>query len=154
MTTEWQNPPDADVILRASGGKEFHAHKFVLSFASSVFRDMFSVPLPVETTSPNLPIVDVHDPPEAVEIFLQIIYPVRKPLIENVETLAYIPKLADKYDAKAVLDCLPLLCPSPAPPIHLYAILCACGREKEAEAVARRISPLHPWCPSQALCFI
>ncbi|KAF9645737.1 hypothetical protein BDM02DRAFT_3172725 [Thelephora ganbajun] len=143
MSLEWQNPPDADVILRASGGKEFHVHKLILSLASSVFRDTFSVPLPTPTESPGLPIVDVHDPPEAFEIFLQIIYPTRNPPINDVETLASVLTLADKYDAKAVLDAhkdyLPSMCIS-SPPIHIYAILCACGREKEAEAAARRVS--------------
>ena len=84
MATEWQNPPDADGMLRASGGKEVHARDLVLSLASPVFRGMFSVPqLPIETDPPVLPIVDVHDPPEALEIFLQIIYPIRNPSIND-----------------------------------------------------------------------
>ena len=86
MVTEWQNPPDADGILRASGGKEFHARKLILPLASPVFRDMFSVPQSTETDPPVLPIVDVHDPPEALEIFLQIIYPIRNPSINDPQT--------------------------------------------------------------------
>jgi hypothetical protein len=142
MGTEWQTPPDADVILRASGGKEFHAHKLVLSLASPVFRDMFSVPQPPATKSSQLPIVDVDDPPEALEAFLQIIYPTRNPLIENIETLVAVLRLADKYDAKDILDIhkhhLPSMYSSSSP-IQMYAILCACGREEEAGAAARRV---------------
>ena len=105
MTTEWQNLPDADIILRASGGKEFHAHKLVLSLASPVFRDMFSVPQPPPTNeSPKLPVVDVHDSPEALEIFLQFIYPIRNPVIRDAYTLASIVRLADKYDAKDAVN--------------------------------------------------
>jgi len=142
MATDWQNPPDADVILRASGGKELHAHKLVLSLASPVFKDMFSVPqLPDESS--QTPVIDVGDPPGTLEIFLQIIYPVPYPLIDDVETLASLLHLADKYDVKAVLDVhkhyLTPVCINP-PPIHAYAIFCACGREKEAEAAARRVS--------------
>ena len=143
MAAEWQTPPGADVILRASGGKEFHAHKIVLSLASPVFRDMFSVPQPSPTESSELPIVDVNDPPEAFGIFLQTIYPTRNPLITDVETLVAVLRLADKYDAKDVLDIhkdhLPSLS-SNLPPIHIYAILCACGRDEEAGAAARRVS--------------
>ena len=143
MAAEWQTPPGADVILRASGGKEFHAHKIVLSLASPVFRDMFSVPQPPPTESSELPIVDVNDPPEAFGIFLQTIYPTRNPLITDVETLVAVLRLADKYDAKDVLDIhkdhLPSLS-SNLPPIHIYAILCACGRDEEAGAAARRVS--------------
>lgn len=140
MATEWQNPPDADVILRAPGGKEFHAHKLVLSLASSVFRDMLSIPqISTDKDSSKLPIIDVDDPPETLEIFLQIIYPIRNTPIDNLETLATVLKLADKYDAKALLDkdYLPSTYAS-SPPIHMYAISCAYGREKEAEVAARR----------------
>jgi len=142
MSVEWQNPSDADIILRASGGKEFHAHKLVLSLASPVFRDMFSVPQPLEGPS-QTPIIDVDDPTEALEMFLQIIYPIPNPPIKDAETLVSLLRLADKYDAKAALDShkdyLPSTCIIP-PPIHMYAIFCACGREKEAEAAARRVS--------------
>ena len=140
QTAEWQTPPDADVILRTSVGKEFHAHKLILSLASPAFRDMFSVPQPPSTS--QLPIIDIDDPPEALKAFLQIIYPAHNPLINNVETLASVIRLADKYDARAVLgvhkDYLPSTSPD-FPPIQTYAILCACGREEEAGAVARRV---------------
>ena len=141
MATEWQNLPDADVILRTSGGKEFHSHKLVLSLASSVFRDMFSVPQPSSESS-QTPIIDVSDPPEVLEMFLQIIYPFRNPSIDGVETLTSLLRLADKYDAKVALDAyknyLPSMWISPLP-IHMYAVLCACGREEEAHAAARRV---------------
>jgi len=142
MAAKWQNPPDAGVILRASGGKELHAHKVVLSLASSVFRDLLSVPQPPVESS-QTPIIDVDDPPEALEAFLQIIYPIPNPPANNTETLASLLRLADKYDAKVVFDtfktCSPLTCVDPPPPIHIYVILCACGLEKDAEAVARRV---------------
>jgi len=142
MAAEWQTLPGADVILRASGGKEFHAHKVILSLASPVFRDMFSVPQPPSADSSQLPIVDVNDPPEAFEMFLRTIYPTRNPLITDVETLVTILRLADKYDARDTIDIhRDYLPPTPnnSPPIELYAILCACGRDKEAGAAARRV---------------
>ena len=143
MATEWENLPDADVILRASGGEEFHAHKLILSLVSPVFRDMFSVPQPSPAESSELPIVDLSDPSEALEPFLQIIYPTRNPLINDVDTLTSVLRLADKYDAKSVLDVhkdhLPSMC-SNFSPIEMYAILSACGREEEAGTAARRVS--------------
>jgi len=141
MTEKWQNPPDADVILRASGGREFHAHKIVLSLASPVFGGMLSIPQPPVGSS-QTPIVDVDDPPEALERFLQIIYPIPNPPTNDIETLSSLLRLADKYDAKVVFDVFKIYFPSThidLPPIHIYAILCACGSEKEAEAVARRV---------------
>jgi len=138
MTTGWSDPPGADVILRASGGREFRAHKLVLSIASPVFRDMFSAPQQI--SGPH--IVDVHDPPEALEVFLQIIYPVRNPLVNDIKILASVLHLADKYDAKDVLDIHRDYLPSTyssLSPIQMYAILCACGREEEAGVAARRV---------------
>ena len=143
MAAEWKNPVDADVILRASGGKELHAHKAILSFASSVFRDMFSIPQPPNGSS-QIPIFDVGDPPEVLETFLQIIYPMVNPPIKDFKMLVSLFRLADKYDVtKILLDArnyyLPSLCSDP-PPIYMYAIYSACGREKEAEAAARGVS--------------
>ena len=143
MTTEWQNPSDADVILRASGGKEFHAHKLILSLASPVFRDMFSVPQAPPTRSTQLPIVEVNGTPGKLRIFLQIIYPGRNPLIGNVETLASVFRLADEYNVTEVLDIRKDYLPSTDSiflPIQMYPILCAYGTEKEVEVAARRAS--------------
>jgi len=143
MATKWQTPPGADVILRTSGGEEFRAHKIVLSLASPVFRDMFSVPQPQSTDPSELPIVDVNDPPEAFETFLRTIYPTRNPLIGDVETFVAVLRLADKYDAKDLLNVHKDLPPSLSnnlPPIQMYAILCACGRDNEAGATARSVS--------------
>jgi len=143
MAAEWQTLPGADVILRASGGKEFRAHKLILSLASPVFRDMFTVPQQLPTEPSQLPIVDVNDPPEVLEAFLRIIYPTRGPLVDDIETSTSVLRLADKYDAGVVLDVYMDHLPSMSSnllPIQVYAILCACGREEEAGAVARRIS--------------
>jgi len=143
MAMEWQILPGADVILRASGGKEFHVHKIILSLASPVFGDMFSVPQPPPAKTSELSIIDVHDPPEVLEMFLRIIYPTPNPPINDIETLVSVLRLADKYHAEVVLDAHKeyLLSMSlDSPPVHTYAILCICGREKEAESAARRIS--------------
>ena len=142
-TTEWQNPPNADVILRTPNSKEFTTNKLVLSLASSVFKDMFSIPPPSsKKESPQLPVVDVHNPPEALEIFLQIIYPVHNPPIKDLKTLASSLKLADKYGAIALLDASNdylISVFANSPPIHIYMMLCVCGREEEAESFACRV---------------
>ena len=142
MAAEWQTPPGADVILRTSGGKEFLAHKLILSLASSVFEDMFSLPQPTPIESSQLPIVDVNDPPEALEMFLQIVYPTPNPPINDIEALVSVLRLADKYNAGVVLDAHKDFLQSTgldSPPVHVYAILCICGRKKESEAAARRV---------------
>ena len=104
---------------------------------------MFSVPQPPPTESSKLPIVDVNDPPQALEIFLQTIYPTRSPLITDAEMLVTVLRLADKYDAKDVLEIHKEHLSSLSrnfTPIEMYTILCACGREDEAGAAARGVS--------------
>ena len=143
MTTEWQNPSDADVILRASEGKEFHAHKLILSLASPVFRDMFSVPQPPPTNSSQLLTVGVDDRSPELEMFLQIIYPIRNPPIYDIGTLMSVLRLAVKYKATEVFDIRKDYLPSTHSvfsPIEMYPILCAYGTEKEVEVAARRAS--------------
>ena len=103
---------------------------------------MFSVPQPPATESSQLPVIGLHDSPEALEMFLQLIYPTRSYLASDADTLASILRLADKYDAKGVLDTYKDYLPPnhcDFPPIQVYAILCTYGREKEVEAVARRV---------------
>ena len=102
---------------------------------------MFSVPQPPATESSQLPVIGLHDSPEALEMFLRLIYPTRSCLVSDADTLASILRLADKYDAKGVLDVYKDYLPPDHcdfPPIQMYAIPCTCGREK-VEAVARRV---------------
>ena len=157
MVTEWRTPTDADIILRASGGKEFHAHKIILSLASPVFRDMFSVPQPPLAKSSELPIVDVDNLPEVLEMFLQTTHPTANPLINDIKTLTSIVRLADKYDAGAVLDVhkeyLLLTCLNSSP-VRIYG-------SSASVAVRKRLKPLPTVFPSHllrpsahTLCFI
>ena len=75
--------------------------------------------------------------------------PIPNPLIDNTETFASVLRLADKYDAKAVFDACNYYLPSihNNSPLQSYGILCACGREKEARAVARRAPFTSSTCP-------
>jgi hypothetical protein len=81
-------------------------------------------------------------------VFLQIIYSIPNPSINNVETLASLVHLADKYDAKGAFDIhndyLPLTLSNS--PLQAYAILC----EEGAEAVARRAPFASPTCPNSS----
>ena len=96
-----------------------------------MFEDIFSLPQPTPIESSQLPIVDVNDPPEALEMFLQIIYPTANPPINDIEALVPVLRLADKYNAGVVLDAhkdfLQSTGPDP-PPAHVHTTPCICGR--------------------------
>jgi len=99
--------PDGDVILRALGPPthDFRVHKLVLSLASPVFKDMFSLPQPTSGTSSvaGVEIVQVADPPHALDMTLRSIYPFTPPSFDgNLDILVECLIIADKYNIKAV----------------------------------------------------
>ena len=100
------NVPDGDIILRALGppSHDFRVHKLVLSLASPVFKDMFSLPQPTpdNSTVAEVEIVEVADPPDALDIILRLIYPFAPPSFDgSLNTLVECLIVADKYNIKA-----------------------------------------------------
>ena len=138
--------PDADVILRAplqpgsDGFKDFRVHKLILSLASAVFQDMFSIPQPHHNPlkEANLDVVLVTDSAEVVETFLQIVYPaVGPPVLEDLRLLNDLFQLADKYLAEGITGKLRELLVSPSflknDPIGVFAVAHRNNLEKELE---------------------
>ena len=135
--------PDADVILRAplqpgsDEFRDFHVYKNILSIASSVFRDILSIPQPLHLTSGDttLDVVGVTDPANVLETFLQLIYPVDPPVIEDLRLVDDLFRLADKYAAKGVSAKLKKLLVSPSflkdDPIGVFAVACRNNLEEE-----------------------
>ena len=128
--------PDADVILRAplqpesDEFKDFHVHKLILSIASSVFRDILSIPQPPRHTSEDttLDVIKVTEPAGVLRAFLELIYPVDPPVIEYLWLVDDLFRLADKYAAKGVSGRLKKFLVSPSfladNPIGVFAIAC------------------------------
>lgn len=135
------NWPDGDIILRATRGtdnRDFRVHKLFLSFASPVFKDMFMLPQPSSPTPP-VDVVEVDDPPQALEATLHFIYPtVDPPAIDDLSLLLEVLILADKYDIKAVRYRLrlPLAELSKTEPLRVYAIACRLGWENEMKVAS------------------
>lgn len=126
--------PDGDIILRALGppSHDFRVHKLVLSLASPVFKDMFSLPQPTwggySGTTPNpagAEIVEVTDPPYAMDFILRMIYPFTPPSFDvNLDTLVECLIIADKYNIRGAKAQLyhALARHSVAQPLRVYAI--------------------------------
>jgi hypothetical protein len=142
--------PDADAILRAplqpgsNEFKDFRVHKLILSIASSVFRDILSIPQPPHHPSEGttLDVIGVTEPATVIEPFLQLIYPVDPPAIEDLRLLDDLFRLADKYAAKGVGAKLKKLLVSPSflkdDPIGVFAVACRNDLEEE-----ERLAVLH-----------
>jgi len=138
---------DGDVILRAGAGSDskhdFRVHKFILSLASSVFKDMFTLPQPSnqnENEHPDIPVVDIPDSPEVVDTILRYIYPgVELPKLTKISILSALFSAADKYN-------IPSICPVlkeslktflPRDPFGAYIIACRFGLLEEAKEATR-----------------
>lgn len=103
---EMFNWPDGDVILCSTHGDEtrdLRVHKLFLSFSSPVFKDMSTIPQPLTPTS-DIDIVDLSDPPRALELILRFVYPYPAPPVVEDLTIAWEAlKIADKYGIEVAL---------------------------------------------------
>ena len=109
------NAMDADVILRARGPpkRDFRVHKLILSLASPVFKDLFSLPQPTTPISNNstqseavqTDIFEVTDPPRALDAVLRMIYPFTPPSFNgNLDMIVECLTVADKYEIKGAMS--------------------------------------------------
>ena len=132
------NWPDGDIILRCThdtGNRDFRVHKSFLSFVSPVFKDMFGIPQPSSSPS-DVEIVNLSDPPQALELILRFIYP--SAVSSIVDDLTIVPEaliLTDKYDIRVVRSRLrsSLAELAKTEPLRVYAIACRFGFEDEME---------------------
>lgn len=133
---------DADVIICAASTLNFHAHKLILSLASPIFKDMFTVPQPSSDPPDTLPHVDVQDSPKTWEIILRTIYPDQPtPTIDTLDNLESLLFAAHAYEMRPVIEthkkALEYRAFVEKDPLCLYAIACRCGLEDQATYVAR-----------------
>jgi len=145
---EMFNWPDGDVILRAAHGsdsRDFRVHKLFLSFASPVFKDMFNIPQPSSATSNNIPIIDIVDPPRAVDLILRFIYPSPPPVVDDLTIISEAFSLADKYDIEVARSRLrpSLMGFSKTESMRAYAIACRFGFEEEMKIASSHTTSIH-----------
>ena len=143
------NWPDGDVILRAKHGtdsRDFRVHKLILSISSPVFKDMFGISQPSSVASNGVDVVDVTDPPRALEIVLRSIYPsVNPPVVDDLTTLSEALILADKYDIRVARSRLRSAFRQFATtePLRTYAIACRLGFEDEMKIASSHTTSIH-----------
>jgi len=131
--------PDADVILRSSDGTEFRVHRLILSLASPIFQGMFNLPQPTEPSS-QTPSIDVPEPSDILQPFIQYLYPRSPPEISDIPMWAALYTIADKYNAEAVMDLLKDVLVSrflEASPLRVHALASYWGFEEVAKIASR-----------------
>lgn len=133
--------PDTNAILRASDGKEFHVHRLILNLSSPVFQGMFALLQSTDNPSPHTPIIDVSDPSDVLEPFIQYLYLQSPPKITDLTMWTALYTIADKYNTEAVMKPLrDMLIPRflETSPLHVYALASRWGFEEEAKIASRR----------------
>lgn len=144
---ESSNALDGDVILRILGPPErkFRTHKLLLSLASPVFRDMFSLPQPTTPDSGDgnvADIVQVTDPPHALGIVLGMIHPDPSPSLDgNLDTLIECLIIAQKYEMKGAISQLHYALSQANASLRVYAIAYRFGFANLAESTYSKILP-------------
>ena len=132
--------PDADTILRSSDGKDLRVHRLILSLASPAFQGMFSLPQSTESPS-QIPTIDVPEPSDILQPFLQYLYPRLPPNITDISMWAALYTIADKYGAEVVMGLLrDMLIPRflEIAPLRVYALASHWGFEEEAKIASSR----------------
>ena len=148
-SSEVFNWPDGDLILRATHGTEsrdFRVHKLFLAFSSPVFKDMFGIPQPPSAASNDVDVVDVTDPPRALELILRLIYPsASSPVIDDLTVLSEALILADKYDIEVARSQLRASFRefAKAEPLRAYAIACRLGLEDEMKIASSHTTSIY-----------
>ncbi|KAF9649052.1 hypothetical protein BDM02DRAFT_1981589 [Thelephora ganbajun] len=130
--------PDGDIILRTQSlpNRHFRVHKLVLSLASSVFKDMFGMPQPEpDASTVDTEVVDVTDPPQALDLILRLIYPIPPPIVNNLDLLVEGLVITDKYNIAGARARLRMRLAKfvNEDPLRAYAIASRFGFDEEAE---------------------
>ena len=91
--------PRADLVLRSSDGVNFRVFKIVLSLASSVFADMFTLPsLPAsQSSSDGPPVVQLPEDAETLDMALRHCYPIRSPDVVKQRDARILLEFSRKY---------------------------------------------------------
>lgn len=139
----------ADIILRASDNVDFRVFKTILSLASPLFKDMFSLPQPSTDEVPQSPgdeyrdgllVIPFTEDALTLDFILRSCYPVRSPKINGINDLPKILIAARKYQievfegvAESALEAA-----ISDDPVGVYAIALRFGLHDVADKAARR----------------
>ena len=82
--------PDANLVIRSSDFVDFRVHKSVLVMTSPFFKDLLSLPQPSDSeTVDGLPVVQLSEISELLNILVSILYPGRKVIPNSYEKVLY-----------------------------------------------------------------
>ena len=131
---------DAEVVLLSSDGVQFQVRQRLLSLASPVFDDMFSVPQP---TSDSKPPINLSETGRTLKLILDLCTYPRTLHRIDLSDIVNLLQAADKYDIKTIqqhsLSSLSLPKFLENEPLRVYAIASCYGAHDTAALAARHL---------------
>ncbi|KAG1734075.1 uncharacterized protein EDB91DRAFT_1147428, partial [Suillus paluster] len=119
---------------------DFHVFKLILSLASSVFKDMFTLPQNgLQSDVSSVPIIPVSEGSTTLQLLLLLCYPTAAPTFDNLDDAKAVIEAARKYDMQAILNRAGDLIIAKFLPDHsleLYGLSCRFGWEHHAQTAA------------------
>ena len=130
--------PDSDIILRSSDGVNFHVFKLILSLASPVFKDMFTLPQPQPDAS-SVHTIPMAESSATLNSLLLFCYPTPNPTFCSLDDAIAVLEAARKYDMAGTLSCASDLVVAQfvsTSSLELYALSCKLGWKHHAQTAA------------------
>jgi len=133
--------PRADLVLRSRDGINFRVFKIILSLASSVFADMFTLPSPPPSSnsSDEPPVVLLPEDAETLDMALRHCYPIRSPEVVKQRDARILLEFARKYQVDLIEPSLTrfLTDTIERDPVGVYALAAAYERQDIAGKALR-----------------
>jgi hypothetical protein len=140
--------PEADVIIRSSNNIDFYVFKTLLSFSSSVFKDMFYVAQGKpedDELKDGLQVIPTSDSAETWRILFRFLYPcgaAGQSTLNSLDEFSRAIEASRKYGITRAEEMIiaELIAPrfSKANPMRIYALACQYGLEAEAREAAKQ----------------
>jgi hypothetical protein len=140
--------PEADVIIRSFDNIDFYVFKTLLSFSSSVFKDMFHVAQGKpgdDELNDGLQVIHTDDSAETWRIFFRFVYPcctAGPPMLKSLDEFSRVWEFSRKYGITGAekMIAAELIAPRflEMNPMRVFALACQHGLELEARVAAKQ----------------
>ena len=90
LLESFDDVPDSSIIIRSSDNVNFPVHKSVLAMASPFFKDLLSLPQPLDSENVDgIPVVQLPESAELLNSLISILYPVCTVIPNSYEKVLY-----------------------------------------------------------------
>jgi len=93
---------EADIIIQSSDLVKFSVHKSILACSSLFFRDMFTLPQPLDEVANGLPVLRVSEDAELVRALITLLYPIPSEIPVSYDRVLALLTASQKYDMPAI----------------------------------------------------